>query len=191
MKPYDCHYNFARLTGIDFNLEHLWASIPWERREDSPRNECWFATDGRSYTYGRGRGIRTYESNIKDFDSIPDWLYSIWTSVELGTGFHFEGCFINGYQDGSDHLGWHDDDGPDLDHKKPIAVVSFGATREIWIRANINSSVAPQIDKIKLENGSLFIMNPGMQKTYQHRIPKTGNICGPRISFTFRGLNSK
>lgn len=43
------------------------------------------------------------------------------------------------------------------------------------------------LEKIWLEPGSLCLMAPGMQDTHQHRIPKAGYVCGPRISLTFRG----
>jgi hypothetical protein len=44
----------------------------------------------------------------------------------------------------------------------------------------------PQVGTTKLSNGSLFIMEAGMQSTHKHRIPKSDKICEPRISLTFR-----
>lgn len=180
----------TRKNGVNI----LWDLIDWERREDSPRNECWYADPPRPYTYGKGRGIRTYESK-----EIPSEICLLWVMVEGKLGCKFEGCFVNGYEDGSDHLGWHADDGPDIDSDRPIAVWTFGAEREIWLR-EISSGVGGasmqtteelnRVEKIKLENGSLFVMKPGCQETCQHRIPKAGFICGRRISFTFRGLKN-
>ena len=97
----------------------------------------------------------------------------------------FEVCFLNGYEDQKDHLGWHADDSPEMDDARPIGIISLGAEREIWF--------CPQDDKaavtrIKLEHGSLCLMLPGMQDTHFHRIPKAGFVCGERISLTFRGF---
>lgn len=196
MKPY-------RYLGRDeylqkFDVDAMWKKIPWERRSDSPRNEAWFAADGRSYTYGKGRGVRTYESIVKeDYPEFSLLLGMIWCTAEIAAGeacANFLGCFINGYLDGTDHLGWHSDDGPDIDDRRPIAVVTFGAEREIWLRPKDSiekmDSYESSVDKIKLEHGSIFIMEPGCQQTHQHRIPKASFICGPRISFTFRGLKN-
>ncbi len=49
----------------------------------------------------------------------------------------------------------------------------------------------PTITKLKLGHGSLCLMQPGMQDTHQHRIPKAGFQCGERISLTFRGYVSR
>jgi alkylated DNA repair dioxygenase AlkB len=38
-----------------------------------------------------------------------------------------------------------------------------------------------------LGHGSAFVMPPGFQDRWQHRIPKSSKICGERISLTFRG----
>ncbi len=173
----------------NIRIDDLWTLIPWERRTDSPRNECWFAEDGRNYTYGKGRGVRTYDSQIKSLLDSPQWFIDIWARAEVLTKAKYQGCFINGYSDGSDHLGWHSDDGPDIDASNPICVVTFGAERFIWLRPIMDS--IPEADQVKvqkLEHGSIFVMEGGCQQAYQHRIPKAGYVCGPRISFTFRGL---
>lgn len=188
------------------NVDWLWSLVPWERRGDSPRFECWMAQDGRPYTYGKGRGERTYLSKLTEHSELANprkaeglvgaiWppVYPIWYLAEILCNTKFEGCFLNGYKDGTDHLGWHSDDGPDIDESRPIAVVTFGAEREIWLRKISGIGAAEvgnlDIDKIKLQNSSLFIMEPGCQQTHQHRIPKADfQPCGPRISLTFRGL---
>ena len=83
-------------------------------------------------------------------------------------------CFINGYEDHRDHLGWHADDSPEMDDNRPIVTISLGAERFIWFRENTNIDV---IDKVLLGNGSACIMMPGMQDTHMHRIPKMiGNV---------------
>jgi alkylated DNA repair dioxygenase AlkB len=112
-------------------------------------------------------------------------------------------CFLNGYKDGHDQLGWHSDDSPEMDDERPIVTVSLGAEREIWFRkippnrdkidvglrrGEVNIIMAsPEIEKLKLGHGSMAIMLPHMQETHQHRIPKHDRECGPRVSLTFRG----
>ena len=73
-----------------------------------------------------------------------------------------------------------------MDQTHPIAVVSFGAERDIWVKEFNTKGNIPDDDKYLLENGSLFIMPAGFQQKYLHRIPKHNRPCGPRISLTFR-----
>ena len=123
------------------------------------------------------------------------------------------GCFLNKYDDQFQHLGWHADDFEGMDPAAPIAVMSFGAEREIWIKPKqedcptcnwsgrgvgncgehgcVNGKrpvkgAVPTEDRFLLQRGSLFIMPPGFQEVMLHRIPKHPKPCGWRISLTFR-----
>lgn len=173
-------------AGVLFDV--LWKDGPaglwWEKRSDAPRKECWMNDFDRPYTYGRGAGVRTYEAR--------PWHYLVLYLREklkkAGYGY-FEGCFANGYTGERDHLGWHADDDPGIDHSKPIVVVSFGAAREIQVREKSGRLPYPgETRSFMLEPGSIFVMPAGSQFTHQHRIPKVGHKVGPRLSLTFRGL---
>ena len=83
-------------------------------------------------------------------------------------------------------LGWHSDDSHSIDHNEGIAVVSFGAEREIWWKMKGEKGVVPDSNRRVLKNGLLFYMPPGFQDTHLHRIPKHDRDCGPRVSLTFR-----
>lgn len=187
------------LLNPDVIAETLWNELDWERRDSTPRFEYYSSMNGEPYTYGRGAGVRTYES--KPWHPL---VTNIKLYVESYAGAKMDVCFLNGYADGSDHLGWHSDNSPEMDDARPIAIVSLGADREIWFRdiarpdpTGFHSSAMttdlaptpPEIQRLRLGNGSLCLMHPGMQDTHQHRIPKAGNAaCGRRISLTFRGF---
>jgi alkylated DNA repair dioxygenase AlkB len=180
--PYILHEKFYDPNEM---VEMLWDELPWERRDSTPRFECWMNDFGTPYTYGSGAGVRTYRPVV--WDEVAKTIQiELVSHPDVGTVL--EGCFINGYQDGRDHLGWHSDDSPEIDATKPIAVVTFGAVREIWFRP-IDDKGEEVIEKVTLPSGSLLIMKPGMQQTHQHRIPKASfTPCPPRISLTYRGL---
>lgn len=170
------------INNPDELFETLWNELDWERRENVPRREYWTNIFNAPYTYGRGVGIRTYESKSSHagIDYVRDVL-----SGELG--FQYEACFLNGYETGTDALGPHADDDPKIDHTRPIAVVTLGDGRDIEYMA-IGDKTTKK--RIFLENGSLFLMKAGMQSTHLHRIPRAGHVVKrPRISLTFRGLN--
>lgn len=154
--------------------------LAWERRDTAPRSEYWTNTFGRPYTYGRGKGERTYESQPSH--AIIDFLRD---EIAAAHGPSLEGCFLNYYHDGSDALGWHADDDPGIDHDRPIAVITVGAGREIQFKSQVPGS-HPQSQF--LAPGSLLLMHPGMQQTHYHRIPRVDGMTEGRISLTYRGL---
>lgn len=160
-------------------FERLWNELDWERHGSTPRREYYSNDNGKPYTYGNPKFARTYEAKPwhKDVSEIR-WVLEKLLNTKLDV------CFINGYEDHRDHLGWHADDSPEMDDNRPIVTVSFGAERYIWFRKN---SEPENVKKILLENGSACIMLPGMQDTHMHRIPKHDRECGPRISLTYRG----
>lgn len=173
---------FPNILGdtADILFNRLWNELEWLRIDSTPRREYYCNEFEESYTYGRGAGRRTYEPQT--------WhpvIKAIRALAEAKAGCSFEVCFLNGYEDGKDQLGWHADDSPEMDDTRPIAIVSLGARREIMFRANDNPA---EVEKLWLDNGSLTLMLPGMQDTHQHRIPKASFAnCGPRVSLTFRG----
>lgn len=158
-------------------------NLPWERRLDAPRSECFISDSTDVYTYGRGRGQRTYIPHPWTLD-----LLLLRKDLRLRLGTDFNVCFLNRYHNGSDHLGWHADDSPEMDSSRPIAVVSFGASRIIEFRRKPSEefSKAKAEYAVLLAHGSLLVMPAGMQEEQQHRIPKSGSSRNERISLTFR-----
>lgn len=158
-------------------LEEL-KKLDWVQHDSVPRMEYYINSENEPYQYGIPEYAREYKPQPSCFvvDTIREYL-------EERLACKFEVCFLNRYINQSMHLGWHSDNSPEMDDNRPIVIVSFGAERDIKFR-KIGSNSAMSI---KLGNGSVCIMHPGMQDTHQHRIPKSGNICGERISLTFRG----
>lgn len=200
---------FKTKADADTHGKILDAAVEWVQRDRTPRREAFYCKHDVPYTYGSGAGVRTYQPNL----NIPDALGYIWMWLEFSTRVKYEACFLNKYDSERDHLGWHADDSDVIDDARPIAVISFGAERQLWFRENPHACYAcngsgrydhngsppcgacdgtgratSEVEKLLLENGSLCIMLPGMQDTHQHRIPKHHAQCGTRISLTFRGL---
>lgn len=166
----------------DAVFDSLWNSLDWVRHDNVPRREYYCSKSGQPYTYGRGAGVRTYESQPWN-----DTILDIKNRLQTLSDCEFDICFMNGYENQREHLGWHADDSPEMDDDRPIAIISLGAEREIWF---CRQNEMADADKIILQNGSLCLMHPGMQNTHFHRIPKAGFECGPRISLTFRGYTN-
>lgn len=180
----------------------LWSELAWVR-SNLPRREYYWNLNSEPYTYGKGVNAKTYQSQI-----LHPLIEKIRLMLLESTGTDFNVCFLNGYEDQRDHLGWHSDDSPEMDNDSAIAIISLGAEREIWFRPNETETIKliyestlhtatlselaimkndiQKPTKVLLNNGSLCLMKPNMQSTHQHRIPKCDRVCGARISLTFR-----
>lgn len=165
---------------VDAEFKRLWETLDWQMRENTPRRECWMNDFDLPYTYGSGEYARTYGSAPWD-----DFVRNLMVRINSEYACALNCCFINGYAHQRQHLGWHADDSVEMSMDEPVAVVSLGAEREIWFRPKDDRE---SISKQLLGNGSLLIMPPGMQRTHDHRIPKSSREVGPRVSLTYRGL---
>jgi len=149
----------------------------------SARHEYFMSHEERVYSYGnRNTGDESY--NSKPFSPRVSELCDIINEFILDTKFNV--CFLNKYDNEQQHLGWHSDDFDGMDPDEPIGVVSFGASREIWVKPKDEKGIVPPDQRIMLDEGSLFVMPAGYQDTHLHKIPKHDRPCDYRISLTFR-----
>lgn len=161
-------------------LNFLLKNIPWESRTET-RSECFMSDPVKEYTYGKGKGIRSYTS-VPYIKEVKD----VMNDLNERTQSDYNGCFLNRYDHQLQHLGWHSDDFIEMDQNHPVASISFGEPREIWWRVIGETGEVPDDQKQLLEHGSLFVMPPGFQLTHQHRIPKGSKEMKERVSLTFR-----
>jgi alkylated DNA repair dioxygenase AlkB len=108
-------------------------------------------------------------------------------TVREATGVRFDCVLVNHYRDGSDAMGWHADDEPELGPDAPrdvlIASVSLGARRRFVIRHRRRPK---ERHELELGEGSLLVMGGSTQRRFQHAIPRTARTVGPRMNLTFR-----
>lgn len=159
-------------------FNHLLNDLVW--LEETPaRKEYFMSIKPLSYTYGNGSAARTYKSSefTKPILSLLD---------KLNKDCNYDVCFLNRYDNAKNALGWHADDSPEMNPAHDIAVISFGAEREIWWKDKEFKGTVPLENRQLLGNGSLFVMPAGFQKDNYHKIPKSDKECGIRISLTFR-----
>lgn len=95
----------------------------------------------------------------------------------------FNAAGLNLYRDGRDSVAPHNDKLHGLEPGQPIAVLSLGAPRRMTIRAKAPPRTAVHLE---LAPGSLLVMSHLSQYHYDHGVPKTRDVVGPRISLAFR-----
>jgi len=100
-------------------------------------------------------------------------------------------CNLNLYEDGGMSVGWHSDDERLFQGKfQDIRIISlsFGIKRRFELRANWPEAGEVAVRQMLLGDGDICTMEGMMQKHYQHRVPKEGNVRGPRINLTWRWI---
>lgn len=161
-------------------FDALRAEVRWERHRvrirgrevDCPRLSGW-------------EGDATYAYSGITLRPAP-WTPSVAAvrrRIEAATGEMFNSVLANLYRDGSDRLGWHADDEPELGPAPVIASASFGAPRRFLLRPKRGGGASVPI---VLEPGSLLVMRGPTQRHWLHSVPPTRRPVGPRINLTFR-----
>lgn len=162
---------------------NLIENTPWEQGEiklfgkeiREPRLKAWYGS--KPYTYsGVTHSPLAFTREIKGLKQ----------SIESHTKFSFNSCLLNLYRDGTDSMGWHQDNEKELGANPIIASVSLGAERMFHLKPiqRGTSSI-----KLPLAHGSLLIMAGETQHYWKHQLPKTKKELGSRINLTFRWIN--
>ena len=102
-------------------------------------------------------------------------------------GVPFNHVLVNRYRGGSDSMGLHADDEPELGPDPVVASVSLGVVRRLVLKAR-RPGRGPR-HAFDLGPGSLFVMGGTCQRHYLHGVPRQPDVDGERISLTFRWLH--
>ena len=98
----------------------------------------------------------------------------------------FNHVLLNCYRDGSDSIGLHADDEPELGPDPAVATLSLGATRRFVLKPR-RARLGPS-RSLDVQHGSLLVMGGTCQRHYVHGVPRQSGVTGERISLTFRRL---
>ncbi len=162
------------LAGSDELFARLAADVPWraekrrmyERVVDVPRLVCF---------YDEGEPLPD-PVLTQARDALSDHY-----RAELGEDFRTAGlCF---YRDGRDSVAWHGDTiGRSRTEDTMVAIISVGAPRPLLLRPRGGG----QTLRYPLGHGDLIVMGGSCQRTWEHAVPKSARVVGPRISIQFR-----
>lgn len=167
---------------VEKTEQHL-LELPWMTKRTA-RHEYFMSDKKLTYSYGKVDN----QDVVYNAEPFTDLVGFMMDRLNTDLDAEFNACFLNKYDNEQQHLGWHSDDFAGMRHDQPIAVVSFGAERRIWVKEKGVAGNIPDEQKILLQKGSLFIMPEGYQDTHVHKIPKHDRPCGWRISLTFRSF---
>ena len=167
------HFDYL-LDNIKWQTETV---TVWGKKMQLKRQIAWYGDKGKSYTYS---GITV--------NPLP-WtkgLLEIKNKIEEVTPTEFNSVLLNDYSSGEIGMGWHSDDEKELGRNPVIGSVSFGASRDFYLRHNTNKDIEEL--KLNLSDGSYLIMMGDTQHHWKHCIPKRMRIKERRINLTFRRI---
>lgn len=155
-------------------------TLPWQqlpitlfgREVLQPRLQAWF---GQAYSYS---GLALTPA------PLPPSLETLKIKCEEIAGTKYNSVLANLYRDGSDYMGWHQDNEAELGVSPSIASLSLGESRRFVLR-HLKTGEKREFE---LSSGALLIMAGKTQGYWQHAVPKTAKIKGPRINLTFRNI---
>ncbi|GAA2755231.1 alpha-ketoglutarate-dependent dioxygenase AlkB [Actinopolymorpha rutila] len=162
------------VRGSDQLFERLSETVPWyaEKRQmydrvvDVPRLLCFYDEDAP-----------LPDPLLDQAKAALDTHYA----EELGEPFRTAGLCL--YRDGSDSVAWHGDRiGRGRGDDTMVAIVSLGAPRSLLLRPRGGGETI----RHPLGHGDLIVMGGSCQRTWEHCVPKTRGVVGPRISIQFR-----
>lgn len=145
-----------------------------------PRLHQWYADAGLDYRWS-GLNMEP-EPWFEELESLRDDIAAV-------VGAPLNSVLANLYRDGSDSMGWHADDEPELGKRPIIVSLSLGAARDFVLRHRNRGPRTPN-RCLRLANGSLLVMAGDTQKFWQHALPKRRRITRSRINLTFRQVVS-
>lgn len=161
-------------------------SLAWQQPEISmfgrklliPRKQLWMGDPHCSYRYS---GV-TFEP-----EPWTEPLRQLTASINQSLQQSFNCVLLNWYRDGSQAMGWHSDDEPELGADPQIASLSLGQTR----RFDLQHKQHHMQLQLELQHGSLLLMAGQCQQYWQHRIPKQSKVTAERFNLTFRYIADK
>ncbi|MEI7460458.1 MAG: alpha-ketoglutarate-dependent dioxygenase AlkB [Pirellula sp.] len=155
---------------VELRDQCVWEQKPGIFGHMQPRLIASYGDPGVTYSYSRVENVAL---------AWTATLLEIKEKIEAIQG-EYNYCLLNRYRSGSDSMGWHADDEPEIGNL--IGSLSLGATRKFRIRHNITR----ETQTFLAGNGTLIIMAGTMQQFWQHEVPKTKLNVGERINLTFR-----
>jgi len=172
-------YHPAWVSQPDVAFHQLASELTWEqlpitlfgRTIPTPRLTAWV-----------GDAAYAYSGVINQPQSWSPTLRALRDRLIAELGVPFNSCLANLYRDGSDSMGYHSDDEPELGPRPVIASVSLGTRRSFALRHRVTR----QRWTWPLGAGDLLVMRNEAQSDYAHAVPKTARLVGPRMNLTFR-----
>lgn len=187
--------NFLAQTTANEAFDDLRSNLKWEQKPGlfgypQPRLIASYGNHGLSYRYSKHEyHALDWTPGMLELKNLAELkchaIANETPSLNSLADTSWNYCLANLYRNGSDSMGWHADNEPEMGPL--IGSLSLGATRNFRIRHNLSRIT----QAFPLSHGSLLIMAGSMQQHWQHEVPKTKRPVGERINLTFRSIHQQ
>ena len=171
-------------------VQALWPilqALPWQQpqvtvfgqRHAIPRQQCYLGLAHCEYRYSQL--LLAPEPLPAELEAVRCRLNRFLAARSL-LNRDFNAILANHYRSGSDKMGWHRDNEPELGSEPYVAILSFGATRILRLRWQAKGAS----QGVALTSGSLLWLPAHVY----HSIGSCRNSL-PRISLTFRAIEPR
>ena len=140
-----------------------------------------------SYSWNSSSGpVVNAPLDLNGFTSIKNILSKINSEFKCS----LNSALVSFYKSGDVSARLHSDDEPTLDPSQPIVVVSIGTVRRVEFVDNRQESFRRNALTLDPEDCSVYIMKPGCQERFRHRVRMERRIKKSRISISFRSFKA-
>lgn len=156
-----------------------------KQKSSSPATK-WLTHTGQNYSWTSSTGHVTVKEadDINQFPAINQIMKDINSKYDL----HLNGCLVSNYPNGDVFTTLHDDAEETMDQTQPIAVVSFGVTRTVDFIHQGASSRSRPLHSVNPADGSIYMMKPGCQTYFLHRVRRNYGEKKRRFCLSFRRI---
>jgi alkylated DNA repair dioxygenase AlkB len=162
------------VSGADALFEQLVDTVPWraERRPmydqvvDVPRLLSWYGKSDPLPDPAIAEAMRALDAHYRP--QFDDELCTVGMCL---------------YRDGRDSVAWHGDTSGRRVKETIVAILSLGNPRALMLRCR--NGDGPTL-RYLVGHGDLLVMGGTCQRSWEHCVPKSAKVKGPRISIQFR-----
>ncbi len=147
----------------------------------------WLSSDKEPYSWSSSNGQKfvNQSHDISECTAISELMEKI--NVEFNVDMN--SCLVTCFKGASSGIRLHCDDENEIDQQSPICVFTIGEERKVEFLSMYQAASEPPLLSITPKEGSLYLMQPGCQDRFRHRVPSvrnSGSKTGIRYSLSFR-----
>ena len=160
-------------------------SLKFNKNANHPVSK-WLTVTGQEYKWESSNGHVTVKSPDDLAESTA--IHKLMQDINSKYDTELNSCLVSYYRSGSAKTTQHDDGEATLDPASPIVVVSLGAPRRVEFVHHGQSHRSKAIHSITPADGSLYMMKPGCQEFFEHRVPVNYKEKNSRFCLSFRRM---
>lgn len=150
-------------------------------KSDAVQNTFISSVEG-SYEWGSSKG--TVQNNSLDLENFPA-VKSVMDKINTQFSCNLNSVLVSYYKSGDVSARLHNDNESTMAPSEPICVLSLGENRKVDFVFNGDAAYITSLQLIP-DNASLYVMKPGTQEYFRHRVRKDKKLKRERVSLSFR-----